>query len=453
MEKKSSLDSQLMKTLTYLLIFGHKKEGLEITSDGFVLLDDILEKNVFKSKGITRNQLEEVVGSEKNSCYEIQNRSSFNNQSAPYIRLRQLPSINIKDIEKSGAKVKNPSQIPSCIYGTFKDSLEAVKKEGILALPEKCFEFVTKVEDFRGHHSKIESRYNTFIEINVEKALADGIDFFLGQNGTIYSKGINGEIPPKYLQNASIIVKGKVIKASLEEREKKKDTKTEEVKEPQNKEEEIPKIPTIDPNPNLRGTHFKYLCILDFEAQCVDGEKLKVQEIIEFPIVVVDVEQKKITEVFHYYVKPTEYPKLFPFCTELTGITQDKVDNGELIVEVLDKLNAFLEEKGILSSSFCFVTCGDWDLNVCLRCEARAKKIPIKGYLKRWINIKKVYPMPLDCPERKMGMVGLLKISGLELEGRHHSGIDDSMNIARIVIYLLQKQFKFTTSMVSYVNY
>ena len=33
-------------------------------------------------------------------------------------------------------------------------------------------------------------------------------------------------------------------------------------------------------------------------------------------------------------------------------------------------------------------------------------------------------------------MVGMLEYLGLQLEGRHHSGIDDSRNIARILAKL-----------------
>ncbi len=63
------------------------------------------------------------------------------------------------------------------------------------------------------------------------------------------------------------------------------------------------------------------------------------------------------------------------------------------------------------------MTCGDWDLQNCLRREANSKKLKLPNYLKRWINIKKCYPLP-EGREKAPGMAGLLKLSGLELEGR-----------------------------------
>ena len=74
--------------------------------------------------------------------------------------------------------------------------------------------------------------------------------------------------------------------------------------------------------------------------------------------------------------------------------------------------------KGILDTSFCFVTCGHWDLNTCLRKEALAKNIPVKGYLKYWINLKTNYPPIPGVRVRNPDMVEMLKLSNLELIGR-----------------------------------
>lgn len=60
---------------------------------------------------------------------------------------------------------------------------------------------------------------------------------------------------------------------------------------------------------------------------------------------VIDCKEKKIVDKFHYYVKPVVFPNLYPFCTQLTGITQDKVDAGILLQDALQELDAFLTEK------------------------------------------------------------------------------------------------------------
>lgn len=46
-------------------------------------------------------------------------------------------------------------------------------------------------------------------------------------------------------------------------------------------------------------------------------------------------------------------------------------------------------------------------------------------------------------------MVEMLKTFGLELEGKHHSGIDDVYNIARVTMELLKRGIKFGQKEVS----
>ena len=52
----------------------------------------------------------------------------------------------------------------------------------------------------------------------------------------------------------------------------------------------------------------------------------------------------------------------------------------------------FLGKEGIFGSEFVFMSCGDFDARA-LRREAEEKNIWIPNYLKRWINIKKAFPM------------------------------------------------------------
>lgn len=49
-----------------------------------------------------------------------------------------------------------------------------------------------------------------------------------------------------------------------------------------------------------------------------------------------------------------------------------------------------------------------------------------------WVNVKKAFSRHYGM-KKDRGMAGMLKMMKLDLEGRHHSGIDDCKNIARIV--------------------
>ena len=75
-----------------------------------------------------------------------------------------------------------------------------------------------------------------------------------------------------------------------------------------------------------------YFCVLDFEATCWNNKERHIREIIEFPSILYKVTPKNniiyISE-FSEFVKPTINPILSDFCTQLTGITQDQVNNSD----------------------------------------------------------------------------------------------------------------------------
>lgn len=186
---------------------------------------------------------------------------------------------------------------------------------------------------------------------------------------------------------------------------------------------------------------FDYLIVLDFEATCDQkSERTYNQEIIEFPLVVLDVVNREIVAEKQVYVRPTINPILSGFCTELTGITQDTVDRAVSFPEALREIMNFLAAQGFVyddqPKNFCFLTCGDWDLMTALPRQASLSSVRVHHSFKKWINIQKSYRK--FYKRRAGGMANMLRDLGLELQGRHHSGIDDCQNIARIAVKMLQ---------------
>ena len=111
--------------------------------------------------------------------------------------------------------------------------------------------------------------------------------------------------------------------------------------------------------------------------------------------------------------------------------------------------------------------CGDFDLGKCLYLEAKYKSIDYADYFKSYINIKKAFPKewcaPVDLKvgeekkylnggipkARTLGMSGMLYMLGLKLQGTHHSGIDDSRNIARIAQEMIKRGVVFSKDLVA----
>lgn len=216
-----------------------------------------------------------------------------------------------------------------------------------------------------------------------------------------------------------------------------------------------------------------YLCILDFEATCDTGEKPCPQEIIEFPVLLVDAASGEIIDTFHHYIKPDVHPTLSQFCTELTGIEQEIVDQGVSLFEALVGLQEWLDMHNLIpifqrtiigttteemttKKTFVFVTCGDWDLKTCLpaQLDHHQKSVPL--HFKRWINLKPAFMNFTGRDSKKKsrpGMTGMLRSFNLDLLGRHHSGIDDCRNIAQICQHMIAHNWRPTMEMLSADDY
>lgn len=183
-----------------------------------------------------------------------------------------------------------------------------------------------------------------------------------------------------------------------------------------------------------------YFLVLDFEAVInKDPGCPDVMEMIEFPVLKINARTMATESTFHTYVQPVIHEKLNPVCTELTGITQDMVDGQPTLPETLALLDEWMKKEGLLEKGVnsCFVTCGDWDLKKGLPVNCDYLGMDYPDYLKRWINIK-TYFMAI-VGKKGHGMKSMLDDLKLSLDGRHHSGIDDSKNIAKILIELARR--------------
>jgi len=181
-------------------------------------------------------------------------------------------------------------------------------------------------------------------------------------------------------------------------------------------------------------------------------------EIIEFPSILYDVRPMlegqpaiKISE-YQAFVKPVLNPELTEFCTELTGITQETVDGerGETFAAAYRGHYEWLKAQGkrfgftpeTAHEHVALVTCGDWDQKTMLPQQLAidfdrlGKKYPYPTFYRRWVNVQR--PFKEQYTGFRGGMARMLKHLRIPLVGRHHSGIDDCRNTAKILLSLLQ---------------
>ncbi|TEB20587.1 putative exoribonuclease [Perkinsus sp. BL_2016] len=177
----------------------------------------------------------------------------------------------------------------------------------------------------------------------------------------------------------------------------------------------------------------KYYCVIDFECTCT-GDFAFANEIIEFPAILIHPVSLETVHTFHHYVRPTEHPVLTDFCVDLTGITQPQVDSALTLPDVLEIFACFLESENL---EILPVTDGPWDFNKFLVPECRRKNLPLPPWCMKFLDLRWKFKQIFRL-ERWLNLSDMLTHLGLTFEGREHSGIDDSHNIAGILIVIIK---------------
>ena len=181
-------------------------------------------------------------------------------------------------------------------------------------------------------------------------------------------------------------------------------------------------------------------------------------------------------------MRPIGHPSLSQFCTTLTGIEQGQVDIAPTLLEVLRDVEEWMKRRNLLPQDdndtdmsnlnvkkFLLITCGRWDFDKALPrnfqwyIDAYAKgeqevirvvnetgkevsfrngTAELPHYYGCWYDLKDSFRTHYNTRStpsfRKM-----LDYMNIELVGRHHSGIDDSRNMARMLIKMLNEGYRF----------
>lgn len=171
-----------------------------------------------------------------------------------------------------------------------------------------------------------------------------------------------------------------------------------------------------------------YYLIVDLEATCSDDKSIarRKMEIIEIGAVLLNSKTLQIQSEYQTFVKPILNPSLTHFCRSLTSISQQDIDQAPHFPEALKNFQSWFYPFG----SYRFCSWGDYDRHQFKQdCQLHGVGYPFPG---DHLNLKRAFSQSLNY-KKKFGMAGALSELGIELQGRHHRGIDDARNIARIV--------------------
>ena len=195
----------------------------------------------------------------------------------------------------------------------------------------------------------------------------------------------------------------------------------------------------------------KHYLVIDLEMCMVKGSAKKKmkgekQEIIQIGAVMMD-QKHRIIDEFSSFVKP-EYGKVDEFIENLTGITQDNVDQAPILRSVLMKFADWIGERQITVLSW-----SDSDYHQ-LQNEMRVKKIKhhkIQDLLDGWVDFQRSFDQMLGL-KNQYALEDAMNISRLQAMGRMHDGLCDAYNTARLFIKV-HRQSAFSFELVPICEY
>jgi len=158
---------------------------------------------------------------------------------------------------------------------------------------------------------------------------------------------------------------------------------------------------------------------------------------IEVGAAVFDTKTGEIIGTFEGFVNNNI--KLSTFIRNLTNITQEQVDGGKTLREVMKDLDKWLKSHGIFRQPVC------WGIDAeILREECMCNKTNgnIKWqYGKGYMNVKTVFQMYMEQQGKHYGggIANSMETLGLKFEGVEHRAVTDAINTARMYVELARK--------------
>ena len=173
------------------------------------------------------------------------------------------------------------------------------------------------------------------------------------------------------------------------------------------------------------------IVVCDLEATCwEDGESQTIDrmEVIEIGCVLTDFEGNEIDE-FECFVRPTQHPILTDFCSKLTTIRQEDVDNAPLFCDAMKALDMWVGGRNIYWASW-----GRFDYKLLLNQQNRyGEKFQFLSV--PHLNVKDAWRRTTKH-SRNTDLYQALAFHGLEFEGVPHRALTDAKNTAKLLPFI-----------------
>ncbi|GAB1610811.1 tRNA 2'-phosphotransferase 1-like [Argonauta hians] len=188
---KKNSDNKISRRLISILRHKALNMKINIDSNGFVEVDELLRKHEFRS--LSHGDIKRIV--ENNDKKRFGLKYEHNKLLIRANQGHTMGSLNL-DMEP----VLSPEKYPNVIHGTyFSVWNSAIKTQGLSKMKRTHVHFAVGEPGESGVISGMRSSCQVMIYLNLALALKDGLKFYVSENNVILSKGDeHGFIRPKY---------------------------------------------------------------------------------------------------------------------------------------------------------------------------------------------------------------------------------------------------------------
>jgi inhibitor of KinA sporulation pathway (predicted exonuclease) len=180
-------------------------------------------------------------------------------------------------------------------------------------------------------------------------------------------------------------------------------------------------------------TRMDRVIVVDLEStawESKDPPEGQTSDILEIGVCELDLHTLLRVKLASYITIPTR-SQISDFSVKINGITEEVVKHRGLpLATALSQMRLDFRTKDRSWASW-----GDYDRKMIER-SCREMNIPYP-FGPRHLNVKNLFAMGYGR-DSEVGMAGALEELGMTLDGRHHSGVDDANNIAKILAYMLR---------------
>ncbi|XP_018334843.1 tRNA 2'-phosphotransferase 1 [Agrilus planipennis] len=181
----------ISKTLSWLLRHAALRENLNVSPDGFVDINEVLQHKRLKKISCTPEDVREVVATNSKQRFTLRDR-----QGTLEICANQGHSFPVDNLELIPVM---PYEFDYVIHGTYLKNWDSIRVYGLKRMKRNHIHFSSGLPSDKNIKSGIRFDAEIYIYIDINKALLSGLNFFRSVNGVVLSSGNeDGIIETKY---------------------------------------------------------------------------------------------------------------------------------------------------------------------------------------------------------------------------------------------------------------